>query len=110
MVKIDRDYGTFTLANVAEEEEFLDNEFLLNQFIFRLNDVERGCVQITWFVPANAIPLLMPEKLAQKGEALKKRGILKIRVDDRYVYMVNVANYNFFKVNDCLISITESWP
>ena len=91
MVKINENYGTFTLANVAEEEEFLENEFLLNQFIFRLSDGDRGCVQITWLVPASAMPLFMPEKLAEKGEALKKRGILKIRVDNRYVYMVNIA-------------------
>ena len=71
MVKIDREYNMFTLADLAKEEEFLANQFLLNQFIFRLKDAGRGCVQITWLVPANAIPLLKPDKLAKKGEALK---------------------------------------
>jgi len=43
------------------------------------------------YIPASAMPLFMPEKLAEKGEALKKRGILKIKVDDRYVYMVSIS-------------------
>ena len=93
MVKIKRDYNTFTLANLAEEEKFLANEFYLNQFIFRLKDAGRGCVQITWLVPASAIPLLKPEILAKKGEALKQRKMLEIRVDDRYVYTVQTTFY-----------------
>ena len=91
MVKVDKYYNTFTLADVAEEEKFLANEFLLNQFIFRLKDAGRGCVQITWLVPASAVPQLMPEILAKKGEALKERNVLEIRVDDRYVYTVSIT-------------------
>ena len=91
MVKIQRDYNRFTLADLAEEEGFLANQFLLNQFIFWLKDVEEGCVQITWLVPASAIQLLKPEKLAEKGETLRKRGIREIWVDGRYVYKVNTT-------------------
>lgn len=90
MVKINRDFKNFTLANLAKEEEFLANQFFLNQFVFHLKDAGRGCVQITWLVPASAIPLLKPEKLAEKGEALKERKIIEIRVDERYVYMVSI--------------------
>ena len=66
MVKIERDYNTFTLADLSELENFLANQFLLNQFIFRLKDFEKGCVQITWLVPAGAIQLLKSDELAKK--------------------------------------------
>lgn len=89
MVKIDRIYKEFTLANLEKEEQFLADQFLLNQFIFRFSDGGRGCVRITWLVPSNAIKLLKSEKLATKGKALKERKILEIRVDDRYVYVVS---------------------
>ena len=88
MVKIKRDYDRFTLAQLSEEEGFLANQFHLNQFIFWLKNVEDGCVQITWLVPASAIQLLKPEKLAEKGKALRERGIREIWVDGRYVYKV----------------------
>ena len=89
MVKLKRKYKYFTLADLSEEEKFLASQFLLNQFIFRLKNSEIGCVQITWLVPQTAIELLKPENLARKGEALKQWGILEIRVDNRYVYMVS---------------------
>ena len=89
MVKIERDYDRFTLADLSEEEGFLANQFLLNQFIFWLNNIEPGCIQITWLVPASAIQLLKPDELAKKGKALKERGIREIWVDGRYVYKVN---------------------
>ena len=90
MVKIERSYRNFTLADLANEEEFLADLFLLNQFIFRLKDGASGCVQITWLVPTNAIELLKPEVLAAKGKALKERQIIEIRVDNQYVYTVSM--------------------
>lgn len=36
MAKIDRDYKKFTLADVARQQQFLANEFLLSEFIFRM--------------------------------------------------------------------------
>lgn len=89
MVKIERDYGTFTLEQLSDEEEFLCSQFLLNQFIFRFKESRSGCVQITWLIPEAAVNELMPAKLAENGEALKEHGILEIRVDNRYVYMVS---------------------
>ena len=106
MVKVKKFYNTFTLADVAKEEEFLANQFLLNQFIFRLKDAGRGCVQITWLVPASAIPLLMPDKLAKKGEVLKERKMLEIRVDDRYVYKVHIT---FYVCTHSIISPCSYW-
>lgn len=90
MVKIEQSYRNFTLAHLANEEKFIANLFLLNQFIFRLRDGASGCVQITWLVPANAIQLLKPEALAEKGKALKERHIFEIRVDNKYVYTVSM--------------------
>ena len=93
MVKIEQNYETFTLAQLSEQEEFLCSQFLLNQFIFRFKESRSGCVQITWLVPQAAIDLLMPANLARKGDALKEHGILEIRVDNRYVYMVSYVNF-----------------
>ena len=90
-VKMKRDYNTFTLAQLSEEEGFLANQFHLNQFIFWLKDVEPGCIQITWRVPAGAIPLLKPDKLAKKDKALKERGICEFRVEGRHLYKVNTT-------------------
>ena len=116
MVKIQRDYDRFTLADLSKEEGFLANQFLLNQFIFWLKNVEPGCIQITWLVPASAVQLLKPDELAKKGKALKERGIREIWVDGRYVYKVHVHVYTHvplfvcvkFIYSDCLSLITES--
>ena len=90
-VRLERNYKNFTLADLSKLEDFLANQFLLNQFIFRLKDVEQGCVQITWLVPAGAIPLLKPDKLAKKDKALRERRIREVWVDGRYVYKVNTT-------------------
>ena len=114
MVKIERDYNTFTLTDLTKEEGFLAHQFLLNQFVFWLKDVDGGCVQITWRVPASAIPLLKPDKLAKKSKALEERGIREVWVDGRYVYKVNTTvcmhSLYYTTKTDCLLSLQNPTP
>ena len=82
-------YSELKLAKVAEMAGFLADEFNLNEFIFQLNDIGRGCVCITWFIPKSAIPFLMPQRVSEDTRGrLIARGVVELVVDGRFLYKV----------------------
>ena len=88
-VKFERKYNMYTLADLAEDEAFLAGEFLLHQMIFRFKESHYGCISVTWFVPACAVPLLEPPLSTEKRKALEKRGVIELIVDEKYIYRVS---------------------
>ena len=95
--KFNAKYNSYTLADLANDEVFLADEFLLHKFVFRFKESYRGCISIMWFLPNSAKPLLEPPIINSKREALKKRRIVELIVDDKYIYRVclclDVNNY-----------------
>ena len=88
-VKFERKYSNYTLAALAEDEAFLAGEFLLHQMILRFKESHYGCISVTWFIPACAVPLLKPPLSNEKRAALKERGVVELIVDEKYIYRVS---------------------
>ena len=91
--KIDRKYNQYTLADLAKDEAFLANEFLLQQMIFRFKESQRGCISITWFIPKSAMSHLTPPLINKRRKALKEREIIELIVDEKYIYRVCCKDY-----------------
>ena len=86
--KIEEKYNQYTLADLAKDEAFLANEFLLQQMIFRFKESQQGCISVTWFIPKSSMSHLTPPLINKSWEALKKRGIIELIVDEKYIYRV----------------------
>lgn len=89
-VKFERKYNEYTLALFAEDQAFIENEFLLHQSLLRFKESQRGCIGVTWFIPRKALPLLKPPLKKEKREALKNRGIVELIIDEKYIYRVRL--------------------
>ena len=86
--KIEEKYNQYTLADLATDEAFLANEFLLQQMIFHFKESQQGCICVTWFIPKSSMSHLTPPLINKSWEALKKRGIIELIVDEKYIYRV----------------------
>ena len=86
--KIEEKYNHYTLADLAKDEAFLANEFLLQELIFRFKESQPGCISITGFIPRSAMSHLTPPLINKRREALKERGIIELIVDEKYIYRV----------------------
>ena len=94
IVKVDRHYSNFTLADLQKLKRYLADEFKLNEFIFHLKEAGSGCVRVTWSIPTSAIQFLMPEVFIGKHiGADSKWKILEFIVDERFLYKVHVCIY-----------------
>ena len=87
IVKLQAKWPDYTLADVADVEKYLAGEFLLEQFIFKFSDAERGCVTIMWLVPASVIPL-MKAAAKELENKLSQTDIQELSIDGTSVFQV----------------------
>ena len=63
ILRVNKDWGDCTLADVAEMEGFIESRFLINRFLLRFANGHPGSVWIMWLVPSHAVAFLR-EKMA----------------------------------------------
>ena len=90
--KIAKQYKSYTMAQFAEDEQFVAKEFHIHPSVFQFKKSEGGCVCIVWFIPKSALQLLEPSRINWRWELLKKKDIIEIIVDERFIY--RVSSYN----------------
>ena len=64
ILRVNKDWGDCTLADVARMEGFLESRFLINRFILRFANGHYGSVVIMWLVPAHVIAFLKKRIMA----------------------------------------------
>lgn len=98
-VKFEKKYGEYTMADFAKDQAFLEGEFFLHQSILHFKESQRGCVNVTWFIPKHALQFLAPQNINQKREALRSRGIVEIIVGEKHIYRVSCEYYHTTYLN-----------
>ena len=87
-LKFQRKYREYTMDDFAIDQAFLEGEFLLHRSILHFKESQRGCVSVTWFIPKHALKFFAPQKINQKREALRSRGIIEMIVGEKHIYRV----------------------
>ena len=72
-------WDEYTLANLAEDEEYLASQFRLHQFIFHFSNAEPGSVTLMWLIPASAAALI-EKAIMEKEPDLKRMKIQELTV------------------------------
>ena len=88
-VKFQKKYREYTMDDFAKDQAFLEGEFLLHRSILHFKESQRGCVNVTWFIPKHALEFLTPQIINQKREALRSRGIIEMIVGEKHIYRVS---------------------
>ena len=79
IVKVDWDYMSTNLQDIATFQTNLADIFELEPYVFQLRSVEEGCVRLEWGLPASLEPYVT-DMMAEREECLKKLRILRIEV------------------------------
>ena len=58
ILRVNRDWGNCTLADVARMEGFIESRFLINRFLLRFANGLSGSVWIMWLLPSHAVAFL----------------------------------------------------
>ena len=91
IVKVMEEWKGCTLADVAEEECYLANEFQLEPHIMHFSNGKPGSVVLMWLIPAAAVSLIV--KAMEKGTTLNRK-ILQLIVDGKeYTFKVCIDNH-----------------
>ena len=87
IVKLEEKWEHYTLADVAEEEGYLAEEFHLEPYIFNLSNGGEGSVMLMWLIPASAIPLI--KRAVMENGMKSATNICELIVDDqRFIFKV----------------------
>jgi hypothetical protein len=79
IVKVDWDYMSTNLQDIATFQTNLADILELEPYVFQLRSVEEGCVRLEWGLPAS-LESHVTDMMAEREECLKKLKILRIEV------------------------------
>ena len=88
ILRVNKDWGDCTLADVAQMEGFLESRFLVNRFILRFANGHYGSVVIMWLVPSHVIAYLKEKIMAIGTKSLSKAGIVEIKFSNNLTVKV----------------------
>ena len=87
IAKLEEKWEHYTLAEVAEKEGYLAEEFSLEPYVFHLSNVGEGSVILMWLIPASAVPLIKRAVMEKRMEGVPN--ICELIVDDqRFIFKV----------------------
>ena len=88
ILRVNKDWGDCTLADVAEMEGFLESRFLINRFLFRFANAHSGSVVIMWLTPTHAIAYLKKQIMAIGTISLDEVGIVEMKFGENFMVKV----------------------
>ena len=91
ILRVNKDWGDCTLADVAEMEGFLESRFLINRFILRFANAHYGSVVIMWLAPTHAIAYLKKRIMAIGTVAFNQ---VEMKFGDNFTVKVNQPDPN----------------
>ena len=87
IAKINEEWEHYTLADVAEVEGYLAEEFFLETYVFHLSNGREGSVVLMWLIPASAVPLIKRAVMEKRMKGAPN--ICELIVDDqRFIFKV----------------------
>ena len=88
ILRVNKDWGDCTLADVAKLEGFLEGRFLINRFLFKFANAHSGSVVIMWLVPTHAIAYLKKQIMAIGTISLDEVGIVEMKFGENFMVKV----------------------
>ena len=84
-VKVDINVTEHSLSYVDELWRSLANQFLLPQSALILDSIAKGCISITWLIPANLVNYV--SRIAQATSSkFEEKHVLKVVLEDQCIY------------------------
>ena len=88
ILRVNKDWGNWTLADVAQMEGFLESRFLINRFILRFANGHYGSVVMMWLVPSHVIAFLEERIMAIGTRSFSEEGIVEMTFSDNLTVKV----------------------
>ena len=89
IMKVNRDWPSCTLADIADIENFLESRFLIRRFFLNFANAHSGCVTVMWLVPAHVIHFLKRVVSECGLQPLSKENVIELSLGTQFV--VNVS-------------------
>ena len=89
---MDKKWEKCTLEDVETIEETLTHKFLLPDFVLHLGESEKGCVCLTWYIPAPIAKMLQEDFPYTETEFFKTHGIERVTIDGAECFLTPVMN------------------
>ena len=84
-VKIDANVTDHTLSYVIDLWQSLEKQFRLPQPVMILHNIAKGCISITWLIPANLVEYIT--KMAQETSSVfAEKHILRVMLKEQCIY------------------------
>ncbi len=100
VLKIDKDWDTFTLEDLENLREALTQKILQKNFLFLFKEATNSCVSITWYIPIDIAESLKRDlqNRSDPTELFKEYGVEKLTIDGEECYYSPLRQYaNFLK-------------
>ena len=98
VVKMKHEWSQCTLQDVEVIKKALVHKFFLPEFDTLLQNIERGCVCVTWVTSPSIATLLQQNLVNIETEFFKKHGIDAVTIDGQYVYLTPVKKYSGYLI------------
>ena len=90
---MDKKWEECTLEDVETIEETLTHKFLLPDFVLHLREAEKGCVCLTWYIPAPIAKTLQEDLRNVETEFFKTHGIERVTIDGAECFLTPVKRF-----------------
>lgn len=80
---MEKKWEEYTLEDVEMFKETLTHKFLLHNFMLLLKEVEKGCVCLTWYVPAPVSKMFQENFPNVTTEFFKTHGVEEVTIDGK---------------------------
>ena len=92
VTKIDLDWENCTLEDIETKKRVFIRKFLLPEYALQPGEIKKGCIAITWLVPATFVNALQKDIKGTSSEFFKKERIITITIDGQVCYPTPTRN------------------
>ena len=92
VAKIDLDWENCTLEDIETKKRVFIRKFLLPEYALQPGEIKKGCIAITWLVPAPFVNALQKDIKGTTSEFFKKERIITITIDGQECYPTPTRN------------------
>ena len=93
---MDKKWEECTLEDVETIEETLTHKFLLPDFVLHLREAEKGCVCLTWYIPAPIAKTLQEDFPNVESEFFKTHGIERVTIEGEECFLTPVKRFTSY--------------
>ena len=92
VTKIKLDWENCTLEDIETKKRVFIRRFLLPEYALQPGEIKKGCIAITWLVPATFVNALQKDINGTSSEFFKKERIITITIDGQVCYPTPTRN------------------